>query len=95
MFATPERAFILPDGIHQDGTDYIVSALPVILDGVSTPLSTVYNPDRSTVLQHHLEVGEGLFHDDRYYWHGVSTLKNTNGLVGRRATFGLDLKLVQ
>ncbi len=41
--ATPGKPLSLPDGIHQDGADYIVSAIPIILSNVELSVSTVYD----------------------------------------------------
>lgn len=92
-YASPDHPFLLPDGIHQDGVDYIVSAIPIILDHVIAPLSTVYMPDMSPVLQTQLQVGEGLLHSDRNYWHGVSPVKSTYN-IGRRASLGFDIEII-
>jgi hypothetical protein len=87
-----ETPFILPDGIHQDGADYIVSAIPIIMTGVVAPLSTVYDASLNPMLETQLGIGQGLLHDDRTYWHSVSTLVSS-GAAGKRGTLGLDVQL--
>jgi len=87
-----ETPFILPDGIHQDGADYIVSAIPVIMTGVVAPLSTVYDAHLQPMLETRLGIGQGLLHDDRHYWHSVSTLFSS-GAAGKRGTLGLDVQV--
>lgn len=87
--ATP---FHLPDGIHRDGADYIVSAIPLLMDGVIPPLSTVYDSQVRAILETHLGIGQGLLHDDRSYWHSVSPVVSSGG-VGRRGTIGLDVQI--
>jgi hypothetical protein len=87
--ATP---FHLPDGIHRDGADYIVSAIPLLMDGVVPPLSTVYDAHVRPILETHLGIGQGLLHDDRSYWHSVSDVVSTGG-IGRRGTIGLDVQI--
>lgn len=94
MIATKETPFVLPDGIHQDGADYIVSAIPIVLEDVNAPTSTVYDLDKQPLLQTKLQVGEGLLHDDRLYWHSVSDLHAT-GAIGRRGTFGFDIRVTK
>lgn len=93
FMASPEDPFILPDGVHQDGVDYIVSALPIVLDGIKAPVSTVYNLDKVPVFQRILNVGEALFHDDRGYWHGISAIHASGPRVGRRGILGLDISV--
>ncbi len=92
-YAQRDRPFLLSDGIHQDGMDYIVSAIPIILDQVVVPLSTVYMPDMRPILETHLQVGEGILHDDHNYWHGVSAV-NSSHTLGRRGSIGLDIDVI-
>lgn len=93
FLASPDVPFILPDGIHQDGVDYIVSALPIVLDGVKAPVSSVYNLDKVPVFERVLQVGEALFHDDRSYWHGISAIHASGARQGRRGILGLDISV--
>jgi hypothetical protein len=87
-----ETPFILPDGIHQDGSDFIVSAIPIIMNNVIAPVSTIYDANLHPILETQLGIGQGLLHDDRTYWHGVSTLCSS-GTAGKRGTLGLDVQL--
>jgi 2OG-Fe dioxygenase len=88
-----------PEGIHQDGADYIVSALVIEREGVIGGESTVYGPDRRTIyLRTVLQPGEGLFHADSGspLWHGVSPvgLDPTSGRSeGKRSIIGFDIHL--
>jgi hypothetical protein len=92
MHATPELPFVLPEGIHQDGTDFIVSAIPIILEDVVIPKSTVYDLNKVPVFETQLNVGEGLFHNDKRYWHSVGDL-HSKGPSGWRGTLGFDIRL--
>ncbi|HEY9793483.1 MAG TPA: 2OG-Fe dioxygenase family protein [Candidatus Obscuribacterales bacterium] len=94
MQATKDEPFVLPDGIHQDGADFIVSAIPIVLQDVIAPTSTVYDLDHKPLLQTQLQVGEGLFHDDHEYFHSVSDLYTT-GTEGKRGTLGFDFRILQ
>jgi len=89
-----DSPFRLPDGIHQDGVDYIISAIPMILDNVEVPVSTVYDERGKTVMQTRLMIGDALFHDDRLYWHSVTDLC-AKAQTGRRATLGFDIQIVE
>jgi hypothetical protein len=84
--------FTLPDGIHQDGVDYVIPAVPVILQDVQVPVSTVCDKETRALVQARLGIGDGLFHDDRIYWHNVTPVIAT-AACGRRSTFGLDIKM--
>lgn len=84
--------FVLPDGVHKDGADYIVSAIPIIMENVQPPLSTVYDTNKHKIFETHLAVGQGLFHDDTIYWHSLSPLTAT-AAQGRRCTLGFDVQI--
>lgn len=86
------QPFHLPEGIHQDGVDYIVSAIPIILQNVIAPVSTVYDLNEKPIYTTTLKVGEGLFHDDKIYKHSVSAL-HTKADYGKRCTLGFDIEL--
>ena len=86
-----------PEGIHQDGADYIVSALVLKRQGVSGGESIIYGPDMKTeYLRTILDVGEGLFHADRNtsLWHDVTLIHNdptTGCSIGERQILGFDI----
>jgi hypothetical protein len=90
---------VVPEGVHQDGADYIVSALVIERDGVTGGESIVYGPDRQTpYLRTVLEPGQGLFHADSQspLWHGVSPIRldpDAGRAEGKRSIFGFDVHL--
>ncbi|MGC4046235.1 MAG: 2OG-Fe dioxygenase family protein [Armatimonas sp.] len=86
-----------PEGIHQDGADYIVSAMVVEREGVTGGESRVYDSDKETVLlRHTLQPGEGLFQADAGspLWHDVSPVAASGPSDGVRSLFGLDIRVV-
>lgn len=87
-----------PEGIHQDGADYIVSALVVERRGVTGGKSRVFGPDRETVLlSHTLQPGEGLFQADAGspLWHDVTPVHRSESAhsEGIRSILGFDIRL--
>jgi hypothetical protein len=87
---------VVPEGIHQDGADFIVSALVLERNGISGGESTVYGPDRKTpYLVTTLQPGQGLFQADSRspLWHGVSPVRAEARTEGRRSVFGFDIHL--
>lgn len=83
-----------PEGLHQDGADYIVSALVVRRRGVRGGVSRV---QRGTVgpvlLEHELQEGEGIFQPDAGspLWHEVTPLHAAvPGETGQRLILGID-----
>lgn len=84
-----------PEGRHQDGADYILSALVLersnVLGGIS---KVMYNRDGSLALELQLKPGEGLLQSDLQHdlWHSVSTIYREDPLTeGFRSIFGLDI----
>ena len=54
------------------------------------PMSVVYGPDKRTVvLNATLQAGQGVFHDDRAFWHDVTKVRSRTR--GYRDIFGLDI----
>jgi hypothetical protein len=85
-----------PEGIHQDGADFIVSALVMERTGVTGGESRVFGPDKETlVLRHTLQPGEGIFQADAGspLWHDVTPVVASGREDGVRSLFGLDIRV--
>ena len=86
-----------PEGIHQDGCDYIVSALVIERKGIAGGESVVFGPDKSTeYLRHTLQDGQGIFQADEGspLWHIVEPIQpETMGqaISGVRNIIGYDI----
>jgi hypothetical protein len=87
-----------PEGIHQDGADYIVSALVLEREGIVGGESIIYAPDKETVLlRHTLLPGEGIFQEDRILWHDVTPIAEdpaSSPTFGHRSILGYDLEII-
>ena len=90
-----------PEGIHQDGADYIVSALVIERIGIIGGESVIYFPDRETELwRHTLLPGQGIFQADQgtCLWHDVTPIRDdptTPPPDGNRNTFGFDINVIE
>lgn len=90
-----------PEGIHQDGADYIVSALVMERDGIVGGESVVYGPDKRTeYVRRELQPGEGLFQADKNspLWHDVTLIHDdpaTPAPDGKRSIFGFDIDVLE
>lgn len=90
-----------PEGIHQDGSDYIVSALVIERDGILGGESVVYGPDKKTeYLRHTLMPGQGLFQADKgtSLWHYVTSIREdpeTLPTYGKRSILGFDVDVTE
>ncbi len=90
-----------PEGIHQDGMDFIVSALVIHRENVDGGLSRIYHRsapgDYDLDFTHLLQPGQGLLHADRNtsIWHDVTPLTLTDGAEqGIRNTLGFDVEIL-
>jgi hypothetical protein len=89
-----------PEGIHQDGTDFIVSALVIERAGILGGESIVYGPDKKTeYLRRTLQAGEGIFQADKgsELWHYVTSIKEdpeTPPDYGHRSIIGFDIDVL-
>jgi hypothetical protein len=83
-----------PEGLHQDGADYIVSALVVRRRGVLGGTSRVLRGTAGAVLlERDLQEGEGIFQPDAGspLWHEVSPIRvAAAGHPGQRMILGID-----
>jgi predicted RNA methylase len=90
-----------PEGVHQDGADFIVSALVVGRSGISGGASRVYGPGKENLLfEHTLLPGEGLFQADHgsTLWHEVTAIQadgRGSGGAGGRDLFGFDINVLE
>ena len=90
-----------PEGIHQDGADYIVSALVIERSSVVGGESIIYGPDKKTeYLRTILQPGQGLFQIDKKssLWHNVTPIYLDNQVgtdLGRRSIFGFDIIVIK
>jgi hypothetical protein len=87
-----------PEGIHQDGADYIVSALVIERAGIVGGESIVYAPDKKTeYFRRTLAEGEGLFQTDRALWHYVTQIRENPAVppdYGHRSILGFDMDII-
>ena len=90
-----------PEGIHQDGADYIVSALVMERRGVIGGESRVYGSDKGTsYLAHILQIGEALFQADSNspLWHDITPVSldaEKDATEGIRSIFGFDINVIE
>lgn len=85
-----------PEGIHQDGMDYIVSALVVERFNISGGESIIFGCDKKTkIFSTTLQPGQGIFQPDRGsdLWHTVKPINVVSSASGYRSTIGFDFSL--
>lgn len=87
-----------PEGIHQDGVEFIISALVVERNNISGGKSVIYGRDKRTkLLQVELQAGQGIFQADlgTELWHEVTPITAIDKTrSGFRSTIGFDVTLI-
>lgn len=88
-----------PEGIHQDGFDYLVPALVVERKNITGGSTSYYDADRMTVLvSRELQEGEGqiLAENGSNVWHMASPIKLIDpNEPGYRASIGFDMTVLR
>lgn len=80
-----------PEGMHQDGADYIVSAMVLNKHNIHNDTSIIYDEHRQPLYRTSLDEGEFLFQDDTQLWHDITPIYNQPGYVGYRDILGFDI----
>lgn len=100
-FVTPEQevASNTPEGIHQDGADFILSALVVERHQVEGGESRIYVDNGKThIFSTQLDVGQGLIQPDHgtRLWHELTPLRLSppTSQYGYRSVIGIDIHLL-
>ncbi|NUM53384.1 MAG: 2OG-Fe dioxygenase family protein [Candidatus Hydrogenedentes bacterium] len=89
-----------PEGIHQDGVDFVVTALVISRNNVIGGVSQLFGPDRKTLwYEHVVQPGEGIFHADAGspIWHLVTPIAVSDPAMSQEATrniLGFDIALI-
>ena len=83
-----------PEGIHQDGADYIVSAFIINRSNIVGGNSTIYNNKQNLLLSHTLKNEQGIFQNDKDLYHNVSPIQSKSDYLGFRDIIGLDIKFL-
>ena len=82
-----------PEGIHRDGSDYIVSALIIHRNNVNGGESIIYNKHKQMVYKTILDDKEGIYQEDTDQWHYVSPISTRGQGLGFRDILGIDITL--
>jgi len=87
-----------PEGTHQDGSPFIVSALVIERENVTGGVSKVYyKKNTSIALEYELSPGYGILQSDTHneYWHQITTVYPSDWTkIAYRSILGLDIDFV-
>lgn len=87
-----------PEGIHQDGYPFLVTALVVERKGVEGGKSLIFDEDKeTTIFNTTLREGQGLLQADSntHLWHSVTPITPLEGEdEGYRSSIGFDIDVI-
>ncbi|MDX2106184.1 MAG: 2OG-Fe dioxygenase family protein [Candidatus Melainabacteria bacterium] len=90
-YCYPDKPFVIPEKIHQDGSDYVITGIPLILSNVVIPINTVYDTEGRMLVEARLTEAQGLLVDDKALWHGITPLTASEAdKTGQRLTIAFD-----
>lgn len=82
-----------PEGIHQEGVDYIVSDFVLKRYNIKGGENIIYDKDKNQIDQITLKHGEGIFQNDKKLLHYVTPIQSKREYVGYRDIIGLDITI--
>lgn len=82
-----------PEGIHQDGADYIISALVLNKHNIENDTSIIYDKNKKEIYRTNLGTGDFIFQDDVNLWHDITPINAANNCTGYRDIIGFDIKI--
>ena len=84
-----------PEGIHQDGADYIISALVINHINLKGGISKIYDLDKNIIDEHILKEKEFIFQNDKKLYHHITPVECYNdNYLGFRDIIGLDINII-
>lgn len=85
-----------PEGVHQDGSDYIVSALVLNKFNIDGGCSIIKDEHKETIYETILEKNDGLFQEDKHLWHYITNMESLdNRFIGYRDILGFDIDILK
>ena len=82
-----------PEGIHQDGADYIISALVMNYQNIKGGESIIYDENKEEIFRKTLKNNQGIFQEDKKLWHYVTPIECSSNFIGFRDIIGIDIKI--
>lgn len=83
-----------PEGIHQDGADYIISALVMNKHNIQNDTSIIYDENKKEIYRTNLNIGDFIFQDDTNLWHDIKPINAAINYNGYRDIIGFDIKIL-
>ena len=83
-----------PEGIHRDGSDFIISAYVINRSNIVGGESMIYNNDKKLIHKKLLHSDNGIFQDDKELYHYVTPIQSYGNYIGYRDILGIDIDVI-
>ena len=83
-----------PEGIHKDGSDFLITAYVINRSNIIGGESMIYNDDKKLINKKILYSDNGIFQDDKNLYHYVTPIQSIDNYIGFRDILGIDIKIL-
>lgn len=83
-----------PEGVHRDGSDFIISAYVINRSNIVGGESMVYDKDKKLIYKKILHSDNGIFQDDKELYHYVTPIQSDDNYIGYRDILGIDISII-
>lgn len=83
-----------PEGIHKDGSDFIISAYVINRSNIIGGESIIYDKEKKILYKKLLHSDNGIFQDDKNLYHYVTPIKSVDNHIGYRDILGIDISII-
>lgn len=83
-----------PEGIHKDGSDFIISAYIINRSNIIGGESMIYDSDKKLLYKNTLNIDNGIFQDDKNLYHYVTPIQSVDNHIGYRDILGIDISII-
>tara|TARA_Y100000591_G_scaffold326468_1_gene349226 strand:+ start:121 stop:852 length:732 start_codon:yes stop_codon:yes gene_type:complete len=83
-----------PEGIHKDGSDFIISAYVINRSNIVGGESMIYDNDKKLIHKKLLHSDNGIFQDDKDLYHYVTPIQSVDNHIGYRDILGIDIDII-
>ena len=83
-----------PEGIHKDGSDFIISAYIINRSNIIGGESMIYDSDKKLLYKNTLNIDNGIFQDDKNLYHYVTPIQSVDNHIGYRDILGIDIDII-
>lgn len=83
-----------PEGIHKDGSDFIISAYIINRSNIIGGESMIYDIDKKLLYKNTFNIDNGIFQDDKNLYHYVTPIQSVDNRIGYRDILGIDIDII-